>query len=290
MHESTFTRSVNKKLPRTVYAWKVNARYAPGVPDCWYSGPHGDLWVEWKYLPKMPKTHKPKLSELQRNWLNTRYDEGRNVLVLVGSPQGIAIFEDRAWNDKQTIGQLYSRDEIATWMTNKLCVVKPSTTKEPLMTLELFNASTAQGEILSLLIKAKGQELVAHPEQSPLADAKYIDEPTLIDQGHVMHGTMVIALYLEQRYPSPCLLPQDPCKSSVVMMLFRNIIKTGRVGLDLPIYKMHLVTHGYMGGDRPSLVDVAVAALAPKDDPYWAAFLNRLEESWGSWADTNDTI
>jgi len=181
----------------------------------------------------MPKTHKPKLSELQRNWLDTRYEEGRNVLVLVGSPEGIAIFEDKAWNDKQTIGQLYSRDEIATWMTNKLCVVKPSINKETLMTLELYNAGTEQGEILALLIKAKGQELVSHPEQSPLADSKFMDEPTLIDQGHVMHGTMVIALYLEQRYPSPCLLPQDPCKSSIVMMLFRNILKTGREGLDL---------------------------------------------------------
>ena len=290
MHESTFTRSVNKKLPRVVYAWKVNARYAPGVPDCWYSGPHGDLWVEWKYLPKMPKVHKPKLSELQRNWLNTRYEEGRNVLVLVGSPEGTAIFEHKAWNDKQVTGQLYSRDEIAAWMANKLCVIKPSPPKESSMTLELFNASTEQGEILSLLIKAKGQECITHSEQSPLADARFAEEPTLVDKGHVLHGTMVIMLYLEQRYPSPCLLPQDPCKASIVMMLLRNILKTGREGLDLPIYKLHLVTHGYMTGDRPSLVDIAVAALAPEDDPYWASFMNRLQKSWGSWSDQNESI
>jgi hypothetical protein len=69
----------------------------------------------------MPKALKPKLSELQRHWLNSRYDEGRRVLVLVGSPEGIAVFEDKAWNEKQTIGQLFSKDEAATWITNMLC-------------------------------------------------------------------------------------------------------------------------------------------------------------------------
>ena len=69
----------------------------------------------------MPKAHKPKLSELQRNWLNKRYEEGRDVLVLVGSPEGIAIFENKGWNDKQSIDQLFSKEEIAIWLTGKLC-------------------------------------------------------------------------------------------------------------------------------------------------------------------------
>lgn len=120
MHESTFTRSVNKRLPKSVYSWKVNARYAPGVPDCWYSGPGGDLWVEWKYLPRMPKAHKPKLSALQKAWLNERYDEGREVLVLVGSPEGIAVFEDKAWNQKQQIHKLFSRTELVEWLAARL--------------------------------------------------------------------------------------------------------------------------------------------------------------------------
>jgi len=120
MHESTFTRAINKKLPTEIYVWKVNARYAPGVPDCWYSGPTGDLWIEWKYLPKMPKRHKPKLSALQSKWLNSRYDEGRNVAVLVGSPEGVAIYEDKAWDDQKSITQLYSRIEIAQWIHSRL--------------------------------------------------------------------------------------------------------------------------------------------------------------------------
>lgn len=116
MHESTFTRIVNKKLATHLYAWKINARYAPGVPDCWYSGPGGSLWVEWKYLHKMPQQHKPKLSALQRAWLNARYDEGRKVAVLVGSPEGIAVYTDKSWEEVQPTTKLLSRDEAARWI------------------------------------------------------------------------------------------------------------------------------------------------------------------------------
>ena len=72
----------------------------------------------------MPKKHKPKLSALQSAWLNQRYDDGRNVAVLVGSPEGIAIYEDKAWDDQKSITQLYSRIEIAQWITDKVAKEK----------------------------------------------------------------------------------------------------------------------------------------------------------------------
>jgi len=158
------------------------------------------------------------------------------------------------------------------------------------MSVSLFNASTAQGKILSLLIKAKGLDSVEYAEKSQYAPDDFAHESTLVDNGHVIHGTIVIALYLEQRYPSPALLPQDPEKASIVMMLFRAILQHGRAGLDLSTYKLHLCTHGYITGDRASFVDVAVAALASEDDPFWSRFIKRLQDSWGSWSDDPNAI
>ena len=157
------------------------------------------------------------------------------------------------------------------------------------MSVSLYNATTSQGEILTLLIKAKGVDVELRDEASPYAKED-MHEPTLVDNGHVIHGAIVIALYVEQRYPAPSLLPHDPEKSSIVMMLFRSILQHGREGLDLATYKMHLATHGFITGDRSSFVDVAVAALAPKGDPFWEAFLVRLQDSWGSWKDESEVI
>jgi len=118
VNESGFIATVTKKLPAEVYAWKINARFAPGVPDCWYSGPNGDLWVEWKLLPKMLTRHKPKLSKKQLEWLSDRYDQGRQVAVMVGSPQGTMIYLNKDWTSQQKVDRLYSRQEIADWITS----------------------------------------------------------------------------------------------------------------------------------------------------------------------------
>lgn len=156
------------------------------------------------------------------------------------------------------------------------------------MTVSLYNAENTQGKILSLLIKAKGLEAVEYDEPSQYAPQEFEQEPTLVDNGHVIHGTIVITLYLEQRYPSPSLMPQDPEKASIVMMLYRSILQHGRAGLDLSTYRLHLATHGFITGDRASFVDIAVAALAPMDDPFWGRFMVRLQKYWGSWSEESE--
>ena len=120
MNESGFIATVHKKLPSDVYAWKINARFAPGVPDCWYSGPNGDLWIEWKYLHKMLTRHRPKLSKLQATWLDKRHDQGRQVAVLVGSPEGTIVYLNKDWNSQQKVGKLYARQQIADWITTMI--------------------------------------------------------------------------------------------------------------------------------------------------------------------------
>lgn len=94
MNESQFTRSIMKKLPSEIYKWKIMNQMQNGVPDCYFSGPAGDLWLEVKYI-KAPKRSttliKPELSPLQLKWLTERKQEKRNVALLIGSNIGCAI-------------------------------------------------------------------------------------------------------------------------------------------------------------------------------------------------------
>jgi len=120
MNESAYTRSVNKLLDPEIHAWKINARYAGGVPDCWYSGPKTDLWVEWKLVQKIGKKVTPKLSALQKRWLNRRHDEGRNVSVIIGSPAGGVIITHKQWNEPYVVMDILSKREIANWINDYL--------------------------------------------------------------------------------------------------------------------------------------------------------------------------
>lgn len=90
--ESTFLRSVHRHL-EGVHFEKMNNPYRSGTADVWYSGQYGDLWVEYKYVPKLP-THAnvvPDLSPNQRRWLAERAAEGRRVEVVVGTKEGGAV-------------------------------------------------------------------------------------------------------------------------------------------------------------------------------------------------------
>ena len=89
--ENTFIASIHRCLPRSVYTLKNHNQYNGGIPDCWYSGPAGDLWIEYKFIavPKRDGTAiKIDLSELQKNWIMSRYSEGRTVGVIVGCKDG----------------------------------------------------------------------------------------------------------------------------------------------------------------------------------------------------------
>lgn len=108
---------MHRHLTESVYKWKITDRYTAGVPDTWYSGCTCDLWIEWKYLKKTPKKHTANLSALQKDWLNSRYKEGRNVAVIIGSPNGGIILRDLAWNSQAMFSEPLKPVEIAHWIT-----------------------------------------------------------------------------------------------------------------------------------------------------------------------------
>ena len=104
---------------------KNHNQYNGGIPDVWYSGPAGDLWVEYKFIaiPKRPETViKIDLSELQRAWLTARHAEGRSVAVVVGSKEGGVWFGGVDWsrqiNAKEFCDLLVKRQELATRINN----------------------------------------------------------------------------------------------------------------------------------------------------------------------------
>jgi len=98
--ETTFIKSIHRLLPQEVYRMKNNNPFIGGVPDCWYSGSANDLWVEYKFLPRRPLRGNVniKLSALQLDWLNNRFDEGRNIFVIVGTPDGGVVLNDKQWD------------------------------------------------------------------------------------------------------------------------------------------------------------------------------------------------
>ena len=103
----------------------MNNPYSSGCADFWYSGNAADVWCEWKYLPKVPVRALilPNLSELQKNWLEGRYREGRNVAVVVGCPKGGVVYENRTWLEPLTpsefLSRVLTRQQLALWLVNK---------------------------------------------------------------------------------------------------------------------------------------------------------------------------
>jgi len=126
MTETGFTRSIMRKLPPEIYRWKIMNIMQNGVPDCWFSGSAGDLWLEIKYItaPKRINTKiHPDLSDLQRKWLNERHQEGRNVAVLLGSDIGCYIFRNRQWDSHiRKVDLKLSRLEVVEWIKQQTIV------------------------------------------------------------------------------------------------------------------------------------------------------------------------
>lgn len=124
--ESTYIANIHKKLANRAYAEKNNNPYRSGTPDVWYSGDKGDLWVEYKFIPVIPKRTEilPDLSDRQKRWLGNRYDEGRNVAVVCGTPEGGVIYRDRAWLRPLTPAEfrerLVSNVEVANWIHSEI--------------------------------------------------------------------------------------------------------------------------------------------------------------------------
>lgn len=133
--ENSFIQSVHRKFKEQVYHEKMNNPWRAGTPDVWYSGDLGDLWIEYKYVTKLPISAeiRPDLTPRQSRWLNNRFDEGRNVAVVLGTPDGGVIYRNKEWDKPLSITdieeRLQTREDIARWITNQVGVSKCRTLK-----------------------------------------------------------------------------------------------------------------------------------------------------------------
>lgn len=129
MRESTFTSKVKDLLPPEVYALKLSLPYTAGVPDAWYSGCGGDLWVEYKYLKRIPREvdliggKDPIITRLQQAWLAKRFGENRQVGVIVGCEGGGVVYPDLDWQEllpkAEFESRIWPRSQLAAWIVRR---------------------------------------------------------------------------------------------------------------------------------------------------------------------------
>lgn len=124
--ENQFISGVHKYLePGKPYHEKMHNMYRGGTADVWYSGNKADLWIEYKFLPRVPQRGvvKADLSVLQLNWLKGRHAEGRSVYVIVGCPTGGVILRSSEWEQElpanEFVSCIASRKELARWITQQ---------------------------------------------------------------------------------------------------------------------------------------------------------------------------
>ncbi len=98
MNEHSFIRSIHTSMSRDVFVWKISDKYQGGVPDTFYSGPSGYMFIEYKYESKLPKKPTTKikiaLTELQRSWLSRAQSHNHLAYIALGSPAGVYITDD----------------------------------------------------------------------------------------------------------------------------------------------------------------------------------------------------
>tara|TARA_R100000742_G_C4247844_1_gene66531 strand:+ start:322 stop:723 length:402 start_codon:yes stop_codon:yes gene_type:complete len=87
MNEHGFIKAVHRYLPSEIYRWKIHDTFTGGVPDAYYCGPAGPLFIEYKYikLPKKADTYvKLNISALQLEFLSKMVKYKQNAIVIVG--------------------------------------------------------------------------------------------------------------------------------------------------------------------------------------------------------------
>ena len=128
--ENSFISGVHKHLPsiKVIHREKMNNPYRGGTADMWYSGKLNDLWIEYKFLPRVPQRgiitpERFGLSALQSDWLRGRYAEGRNVGVIVGCPKGGVIMRDLMWELEWSVEDfskaICDRKFLANWIVQQ---------------------------------------------------------------------------------------------------------------------------------------------------------------------------
>lgn len=129
--ENRYILKIHKDLPKGLYREKMANPYRGGTPDVYYEGNKDILWVEYKYLEKLPPTltlnnpkGQTKVSPLQERWLRRTSHNGRKAKVIlgVGSKQGV-IFDtveiDKTFTREMLEQRLMPNEAIVEYITQQ---------------------------------------------------------------------------------------------------------------------------------------------------------------------------
>lgn len=129
MNEHSFAKKiVSKCRPRVGISWKINDNYAGGIPDSLFIGPENALWIEFKWLGKLPKREstivKPQLSKLQLSWMRRLQENNQLSLAVIGMPKVCIVF-----TSIETMENGILNKDIQTMTHNELVELIVSTTQ-----------------------------------------------------------------------------------------------------------------------------------------------------------------
>ena len=126
--ENGYISSVNRALTTAVYREKTSNPFRKGMPDMYYEGDKGSLWIEfkWRYkiIGELCLTDRMKggfLSHFQSEWLKRAHACGQRVGVIVGSPDGGVILPNLMFQERWTISPatLCTPKEVAQWIQRR---------------------------------------------------------------------------------------------------------------------------------------------------------------------------
>lgn len=126
MDEHGFIRYVHSKLDPQLVKWKIHDQFAGGVPDAYYLGAKGPLWVEYKYLKALPKRElspvRTCLTEGQKIWLNDLERCKQPCALVIGHENRAVILQHGRWNTDVTrhcfVHNTVSRLQLVDWIHN----------------------------------------------------------------------------------------------------------------------------------------------------------------------------
>jgi hypothetical protein len=111
--ERRFIDKVHRRLVAPVWKQSTTGMAGSnGTPDYYYEGLCGALWVEYKgidgFFPKQINllSKNPKLTPLQRRWVDRAYGNDVQVAVILGGDQGGIIFTEGAWGYEHSLSDL----------------------------------------------------------------------------------------------------------------------------------------------------------------------------------------
>jgi len=124
VNEHSFIKSVHRYLPSDVFRWKIHDTFTGGVPDAMYGGPAGLLFIEYKYVPKLPVKEstliKTSLNAQQIKWLDRLSSFGQRTAVVIGCEDTAIILTDGQWTENISrayyLAHSITRKHVADWI------------------------------------------------------------------------------------------------------------------------------------------------------------------------------